>query len=413
MNKDSNFDWPRFHAYRVFEEFLKRFIIDRKSYVTRHNQRLNLEAAFEEISSCFVEGFDDSRADFTTKIKLQFKEASEESKIVFANVEFLWAMPVNNILKKTKHSYAKRWFNESEVVTGEQHFFNDPHTIADPGPWYLRNKYWELNALLRMLSHVASDGEIVDITSARKRIAELSYSAIYGGTAKEGRFAVNKVCGVHSALLHLAAPGSYESIISESHKQQITKVFEHVISDRPEIVCREQKIRLIRERLYEEYGDDGDSDYKYRWFFYLDRVKLLWIDKKRTSQQLISSVDDEIHREQLAQDYSEEEGKKEPTAGYRVYRSAKLIAETKKRDNFTCRACLFTFREQIVHVHHLNPLSERQSPKETTLADLVTLCPNCHYVAHFWLRKNSKYKNLKDLLQKLEPTRDGALNGVE
>jgi hypothetical protein len=325
---------------------------------------------------------------------------------VFANVEFLWAMPVRNISVKTKHAYAKRWFNESEVLTGEQHFFSYPHTIANPGPWYLRNKYWELNALLRMLSHVASDEDIADITSARKRIEELSYSAIYGGTAKKGRFAVNKTCGVHSALLHLAAPGSYESIISKSHKQQITKVFEHVISDRPEIVCREQKIRLIRKRLYEEYGDDGDPDYKYRWFFYLDRVKSLWIDKIRSSQQLISSVDDEIHREQLAQDYSEEEGEKKPSTGYRVYRSAKLVAETKKRDNFTCRACLFTFQKQIVHVHHLNPLSERQLPKETTLEDLVTLCPNCHHLAHFWLRKNSKYRNLEDLLQKLEPTRD-------
>jgi 5-methylcytosine-specific restriction endonuclease McrA len=406
LNKDSNFDWPRFHAYRVFEEFLKKFIIDRKSYVTHHIQQLNLKAAFEEISSCFVEGFDDSKKDFETKIKLQFKEASEESKIVFANIEFLWAMPMDNILAKTKHSYAKRWFNKNEVVNGEQHLFNYPHTIANPGPWYLRNKYWELNALLRVLSLVASDIEIVDITSAKKRIAELSYSSIYGGTAKEGRFAVNKVCGVHSALLHLAAPDSYESIISESHKQQIIKVFEHVISDRPEIECREQKIRLIRERLYEEYGDEGDRDYKYRWFFYLDRVKSLWIGKSGTSQQLISSIDDEVHREQLAQDHSEEEGKKEPTTGYRVYRSARLVAETKKRDNFTCRACQFTFRKQIVHVHHLNPLSERQSPKETTLKDLVTLCPNCHYLAHFWLRKNSKYKNLEDLLQKLKPTAD-------
>ena len=133
MNKDSNFDWARFHAYRVFDEFLERFIIDRKSYVTRHKQQLDLEAAFAEISSRFVDGFDDSKADFTTKIELQFKEASEESKIVFANVEFLWAMPMDNILKGTKSSYAKRWFNESGVVTGEQYFFNYPHTIANPG----------------------------------------------------------------------------------------------------------------------------------------------------------------------------------------------------------------------------------------------------------------------------------------
>jgi len=33
-----DFDWTRFHAYRVFDEFLERFVIDRKSYVTRHEK---------------------------------------------------------------------------------------------------------------------------------------------------------------------------------------------------------------------------------------------------------------------------------------------------------------------------------------------------------------------------------------
>ena len=334
--RDSNFDWTRFHAYRVFDEFLQRFIIGRKSYVTTHPQRLDLEAAFEEIRSCFSEGFDDSSANFEDKVRSQFEVASEESKIVFANVEFLWAMPMGNISPRTKRGYAKRWFaDESEVVTGERYFFGSPHTIANPGLWYLMNKYWELIALLRVLSLMASNEEVVDISSAKKRIAELSYAAIYEGAAKEGHFAVTKVCGVHSALLHLSAPDKFESIISENHKQQIAKVFEHVIADCPEVACREQKIRLIRERLYDDYGDEGDSDRKHRWFFYLSRLKPLWVGKSAASLK-IASIDDEVRREQAALDYSEVEGGKEATIAYRVYRSAKLVTEAKKRDDFTC-----------------------------------------------------------------------------
>jgi len=30
----SPFVWQRFHAYRVFDEFLERFVLQRKSYVT-------------------------------------------------------------------------------------------------------------------------------------------------------------------------------------------------------------------------------------------------------------------------------------------------------------------------------------------------------------------------------------------
>jgi len=289
------------------------------------------------------------------------------------------------------------------VKTGERYFFGSSHIIANPGLWYLMNKYWELIALFRVLSLITSDSEVVDLASAKRRIAELSYSAIYETTAKEGRFAVTKVCGVHSALMHLSAPNKFESIISESHKEQISKVFKHVISDSLDIKCREERIRLIRERLYEDYGDEGDPDRKHRWFFYLNRLEPLWIDKKSLSQQSNASIDDEVNREQAALDSSEEEGRKENVTAYRVYRSAKLVKLAKERDKFTCRACEFTFRKQIVHVHHLDPLSERQSPKETTLDDLVTLCPNCHYLAHFWLRKNDQFKKLEELLLKLRP----------
>ena len=54
------FDWKQFHAYRVFDEFLERFILQRKSYVTRHDQPLNLAAAFEDIRIRFVADFNDS-----------------------------------------------------------------------------------------------------------------------------------------------------------------------------------------------------------------------------------------------------------------------------------------------------------------------------------------------------------------
>ncbi|MBY8917229.1 HNH endonuclease [Nitratireductor sp. L1-7-SE] len=403
MKNYKEFDWHRFRAYSVFDEFLKAVIIDKKSYTTNHKQKLELDEAFEEIHSCFVEGYDESKKDFTSKIVDQFSNASVNSKIVFANVEFLWAMPVGNISRDTKRSYAMRWFDGSEVVSGEQYFFSSgPDAIAMPGQWYLLNKYWELIALLSVLSRLSSEEGIVDVASAKKRVAELSYSAIYAGTAKEGRFSVERVCGVHSALLHLSDPSRYESIISENHKQQITKVFEHIIADRPDIICREEKIRLIRARLYEKYGDEGDPDYKYRWFFYLDQVRSLWNDKKGATQQLIASIEDEIHIEQLAQDFSEDEGEKEETKGYLIKRSARLSSEAKKRDKFSCRACNFSFKKKIVHVHHLDPLSERKHPKRTTIEDLVTLCPNCHYIAHFWLRKSNKYKDLGELLRKLQ-----------
>lgn len=399
----SNFNWSRFYAYRVFDEFVERFVLNRKSYVTRHDKELDFKAAFDEIHLVFSEGYDDSNETFDSKVERQFADASENSKIVFANIEYLWAMPVQNIRPSTKLSYAARWFKENdEINVGERFFFETPHTIANAGIWYLQNKYWELIALLRVLSIVSNSSGIADISSTKLRIAEVCYSAIYEGGARQGPFAVTKVCGVHSALMHLSDPENFESIISENHKSRIANVFEHVISDRPDVVCREEQIRLIRKRLYSDYGDEGGPDRKYRWFFYQDSIKSLWLNKTTTSQQANASIDDEVNRELAAFDYSEQEGQKQASTAYRIYRSARLAGEVKKRDKFTCRACSFNFKKQIVHVHHLDPLSERLSPKKTTLDDLVTLCPNCHYLAHYWLRKSDRYKNLGELLKKLQ-----------
>ena len=396
--KSEPFDWKQFHAYRVIDEILERFILQRKSYVTRHDQPLNLAAAFEDIRIRFVADFDDSDAKYEEKIAHQFEGASEETKIVFANVEYLWAMPVENISPSTKHSYGQRWFSASELLgEDERYFFGYPHIIADPGRWYLQNKYWELVAALRILSLVTADPSLTDLATLKQRIAKICHAAIYQGIPPEENFAVSKVCGIHSALMHLADPERYESIISASHRRQICAVFGHVVEDPSDDV--EELLKQIRSTLYDSHGAAEDPDRKYRWFFYSKDVHPLWINKKTKKQQRVSSA---VFDVRLEEDAVDPEGTKEEVTGFRIRRSAKLVKAAKERDHYTCRACGFHFEKEIVHVHHLDPLSERKKPRETKLKDLVTLCPNCHYLAHYWLNKTrGDYKTLESLLPKL------------
>lgn len=393
------FDWQRFHAYRVFDEFLERLILQRKSYVTRHDQPLNLAAAFEDIRKRFVADFDDSDAKYEEKIAHQFEGASEETKIVFSNIEYLWAMPVENISPSTKYSYGQRWFSSSELLgEDDRYFFGYPHIIADPGRWYLQNKYWELVAALRVLSLVSAEPNLTDLATLKQRIAEICHASIYQGIPLEENFAVSKVCGIHSALMHLADPNRYESIISASHRRQICAVFGHVVEDPSDDV--EELFKQIRSTLYDSHGAAEDPDRKYRWFFYSKDVHPLWIDKKTKKQQRVSSAVFDVRLEEDAVDL---EGTKEEVTGFRIRRSAKLVKAAKERDHYTCRACGFHFEKQIVHVHHLDPISEYKHPKETTVDDLITLCPTCHYIAHYWLRKSARFKGLEPLLAKLNP----------
>lgn len=65
--------------------------------------------------------------------------------------------------------------------------------------------------------------------------------------------------------------------------------------------------------------------------------------------------------------------------GKRIKRKAILVAYVKERDNYTCRACGFTFRKKdgefYVEVAHIKPLSEG-GPDDPE--NMVALCPNCH-----------------------------------
>jgi hypothetical protein len=389
------FDWYRFHAYRVFDEFLERFVLQRRSYVTQHIETLDLEAAFEDIRRRFCgDSYDDSDAKYEEKIAHQFSDAPEETKIVFANVEYLWAMPVANLRPRTKRAYGERWFSGSDLlVEGERYFFDYPHIIADPGPWYLRNKYWELVALLRVLHLVVSESGRADVAMLKRQIAGICHRAIYEGVPSGEVFAAPIFCGVHCALLHLSDPERYESIISASHRRQIISVFRHVV--RNPSSDDEVLLKQIRQVLYDAHGIGEEADRKYRWFFYSKDVQPLWIDKKTPKQQQVSSAVFDVRNEEEAVDL---EGDVEAVSGFRIRRSAKLVKAAKKRDGHTCRACGFHFEDQIVHVHHLDPLSEYERPQETKLDDLITLCPNCHYLAHYWLREDSRYKQLKRLL---------------
>lgn len=396
------FDWNRFHAYRVFDEFLERFVLEKKSYVTRHPETLDFPKAFEEIRARFIDAFDDSDERFEDKVAQQFERATEQAKIVFANVEYLWAMPVKTIAPKTKKSYVQRWFHNPElVVSGDRYFFGHPHIIANPGPWYTRNKYWEIVATLRVLNLVCKESGTLDLFGLKKRIAGICHTAIYAGVPSEEDFAVGKVCGVHSALLHLAAPERYEAIISTSHREQICSVFGHIVENPSSDT--EALVKQIRETLYDSHGNGDNPDRKYRWFFYTKDVNPLWINKKTKKQQRVSSAVFDVRNEEDAADL---EGDREAITGFRIRRSPKLVKATKERDRYTCRACDFHFEDQIVHVHHLDPLGEYKRPQETKLDDLVTLCPTCHYLAHYWLRQNNRYKQLEMLLAKLKTSNE-------
>lgn|GEM_PF-2374158 len=84
-------------------------------------------------------------------------------------------------------------------------------------------------------------------------------------------------------------------------------------------------------------------------------------------------------------------------------RNQEIVKQVKERDNYTCRCkmCNFNYNNKIIQAHHLKPLSEADGEIVVKAEDLITLCPNCHAIAHFLLKEDLKYQDKDTLLAKL------------
>lgn len=86
-------------------------------------------------------------------------------------------------------------------------------------------------------------------------------------------------------------------------------------------------------------------------------------------------------------------------------RNTMVVKEAKNRDSFTCQICDFHYKRMVVEAHHLNPVSEAGETK-ISKDDLITLCPNCHALAHCLLKQSPVYTDKNNLIQELCKLRD-------
>lgn len=88
-------------------------------------------------------------------------------------------------------------------------------------------------------------------------------------------------------------------------------------------------------------------------------------------------------------------------------RSSLLATERKIRDDYTCQVCGLRFEDVygklgrgFAESHHLIPLSQSRGPVKTRLADLCTVCANCHRMLHRMPGKRGDIAKLKAIVRK-------------
>jgi 5-methylcytosine-specific restriction endonuclease McrA len=70
-------------------------------------------------------------------------------------------------------------------------------------------------------------------------------------------------------------------------------------------------------------------------------------------------------------------------------RNGSLAKRRKQKDNYTCEVCLLRLEDhygplgrEYAEAHHIVPLHQLGDEVETTIDDLITVCPNCHRMLH-------------------------------
>lgn len=83
-------------------------------------------------------------------------------------------------------------------------------------------------------------------------------------------------------------------------------------------------------------------------------------------------------------------------------RNFPLMLKRKKKDDYTCAACGYKLEvagKFIADCHHTKPLSDNSKVRITKIDELVTLCPNCHRIAHSRAKPYS-VNQIKQILKK-------------
>jgi len=153
------------------------------------------------------------------------------------------------------------------------------------------------------------------------------------------------------------------------------------------------KDELSNNHEYQKINSVGHDMYYRALEYYIDFLST-------TIEKTITILDDNGMKETVKE---EREGEFVERRILSRKRNQEIVKQVKERDNYTCKCitCSFNYKNKIVQAHHLTPLSETDGEVVIKPDDLITLCPNCHSIAHLLLKEDPKYQNRDVLLEKL------------
>jgi len=280
----------------AFECFKDRFLINQKSIFNLNNDdKILTKESVNYLVKKFIENGYSGDASFIEKVRHQLLE-DQSDKIhqknaieVLATVVWLWRLPPTNAKDRKPSVQEVLDLNDElkDIKLEDNSFFKSFKGFASTGTYYNTNKPTELAYIIKFLD------EYLKVKDEKKSQIDILISDDFNGkmeitTTKDYSYEDNKnksnpkisnkpdtshdkprTVSIHNALLHLFDNDNYEPILSNDHKEKISKAFKKIFDITED--DNDQAIIKIKEELKELNIETSNPH-----FFYENNLKNIW-----------------------------------------------------------------------------------------------------------------------------------------
>lgn len=252
------------YVYTLYNNFIEDCLLKDNSVLTNEEAVFNLSNLFKVKDFFLDAAIDGNEKTYWAKIKTQFKDANYEVRLCFAQLNWLWYLPANDMKAHTKE-HTPFWILENEVfktrfnVNKKENYF--PMVgVGSAGQYHKTNKPMEINFLLILcilIKQEVEKGTLKTVADVNNYIITNANNVfdqnIFNIPEKEYNLLENRAFAMQNLIMHLAKPEYYEPIASKQDKASIKSNFYALIKDNDEAKIEDltidDEIFLIKKEL--------------------------------------------------------------------------------------------------------------------------------------------------------------------
>ena len=282
----------------AFECFKQRFLVEKKSIFRCDSDDVVLTPdSINYLINYFVNNGYSGDASFIEKIKHQLIESHQKKDDqknaieILATAVWLWKVPPANAKDRSVSvKEILKLHSELETIDLENNpFFEDFTGFASTGTYYNTNKPIELAYIIKFFEKYinSTESDLIailksdDFNGKMKIITTKDYSKYKDGKKDKSGTELKidnkpytshdkaRTVSIHNALLHLFDSENYEPILSNDHKDKISKTFKKIFNieeDDIDMSIIQIKEKLLKLNIYTNQPH----------FFYENNIKNIW-----------------------------------------------------------------------------------------------------------------------------------------